>query len=374
MARPVKKKTTPKATAKKKPTSRKPTARKSSARKKSSWKVKLSLLITVVGVLLYGASQLDRQSSLGQAYQQYIGQYVENYHYKFTHLFSADHPQPEGVLPHQVYGQPPRTLTYDVANVEPIDSTRPYNSLPMVSNYCHEFMIYGNPSFDATTPLAQVNLYLCRLGYVVGYNYQTKQPTWVIYRITSHSVNPRLERNDVFAEDSDVPRAFRAQLSDYQRSGYDRGHLAPYASLDFNQLSADQSFLLSNMSPQQAGLNRQGWERLENYERRWANMYQALFIYTGPIYKKQRIHQTIGYNKVAVPDYYFKILYAPLQNKAIAFVVPNAQVNRDDVAKYRVSIDSIEQRTGLKFFTALPEEQRQSLISKVSPMWRTSYW
>lgn len=361
-------KTTPKIA-----TKTKPKARSSKKRaKRGGWKVKFTLLLAVVGALLYGASHLDRNSSLGRAYQQYIGQYIDNYQHKLEALFGHE-AQPEGLLPHQVYGQPPREITYHIANVEDISLTRPFNSLPMVSNYCHDFMIYGNPSFEATAPLSQVNLYLCRVGYVVGYNFQTKQPTWVIYRATSHSVNPRLERNDVFAPDTDVPRAFRAELSDYSGSGYDRGHLAPYASLDFNPLSADQSFLLSNMSPQVAGLNRQGWERLESYERRWANMYQVLFIYTGPIYKKKTIHNTIGFNRVAIPDYYFKILYAPLQHKAIAFVMPNAQVNRDDVAKYRVSIASIEERTGLKFLTALPEQERQGLIGTVSPMWRTSY-
>ncbi|MBK2115086.1 DNA/RNA non-specific endonuclease [Francisella orientalis] len=222
-----------------------------------------------------------------------------------------------------------------------------------------------------TEGLGQSNLYLCRDGYVVGYNYQTKEASWVAFKLTKSKVANKLKRDDKFKEDSDIPFVYRATLDDYSRSGYDRGHLASYASMDFSKKSADESFLLSNMSPQKPGLNRQGWERLETDERIWANMYDSIYVYTGPIYKKQKIYKTIGDNKIAVPDYFFKIIYVPSKNQAIAFVMPNARVEKTKIANYRVSIKDIEQRTGLHFLTNI--QDRDSVINNVSSMRRTSY-
>ncbi|QIV95919.1 endonuclease G [Allofrancisella inopinata] len=248
----------------------------------------------------------------------------------------------------------------------------PQRTLPAVTDYCHGFLEFGNPSFDITNGLGQSNLYLCRDGYVVGYNYQTKQASWVAFKLTKAKIANKQKRDDAFREDTDVPFVYRAQLSDYKKSGYDRGHLASYASTDFSEKSAEQSFLLSNISPQKAGLNRQGWGALETDERIWANMYNSIYVYAGPIYKKQKIHKTIGDNKIAVPDYFFKIIYVPSKNKAIAFVMPNSRVEKRKVADYRTSITDIEDRTGLHFLINIPE--REAVVGKVSPMWHTTYF
>ncbi|MFV9979313.1 MAG: DNA/RNA non-specific endonuclease [Francisella endosymbiont of Hyalomma asiaticum] len=247
----------------------------------------------------------------------------------------------------------------------------PVRTLPAVTDYCHSFLAYGNPSYGVTEGLGQANLYLCRDGYVVGYNYQTKEASWVAFKLTKSKVANHLKRDDKFKEDNDVPFVYRATLDDYSHYGYDRGHLASYASMDFSKKSADQSFLLSNMLLQKVELNRQGWERLETDERIWASMYNSIYVYTGPIYEKQKIHKTIGDNKIAVPDYFFKIIYVPSNNKAIAFVMPNARVDKTKIANYRVSIKDIQERTGLKFLTNIPD--RDSVINNVSSMWRTAY-
>ncbi|MCF6765174.1 DNA/RNA non-specific endonuclease [Thiotrichales bacterium 19S3-7] len=243
--------------------------------------------------------------------------------------------------------------------------TKPVTTLPVTTTYCHDLLKYGNP--------AHANLYLCRIGYIVGYNYETKQPRWVAYKLTNSSVSQHIKRHDHFQADPAVPIKYRAELSDYHNNGYDRGHLAPYAAMSFSKESAEESFYLSNMSPQKAGLNRQGWEQLETDVRFWAGYKKEIYIYTGPIFKHVKSHKSIGKNKILVPEYFFKIIYAPKTNEAIAFVMPNAHVNKKDVAKYRVSITNIEQRTGLQFLTSLPKEQRQKLVNNVSKMWRTSY-
>ena len=101
-------------------------------------------------------------------------------------------------------------------------------------------------------------------------------------------------------------------------------------------------------------------------------MYQELYVYTGSVFKSSKTHKSIGKSKVPVPEYFFKVVYAPKQHKAIAFIMPNSNVKKKDVAKYRVSVKDVEQRTGLHFFSTISKAQIAGLTN-VSPMWRTSY-
>lgn len=233
------------------------------------------------------------------------------------------------------------------------------------SAQCQDFMQYAQQN--------KADRYLCRAGYVVNYNDQTKQPNWVAYRLTGKSVAQKLPRKDHFIVDTSIPKGYRAELSDYKGSGYDRGHLAPYAAMDFSHYSAGQSFLLSNMSPQVAGLNRHGWAQLEKYERFWARAKGELYVYTGVIYKHKTPRTFIGKNKVAVPDYFYKIIYAPKSKEVIAFAMPNSKVDKSEVAHYRTSVADIEQRTGFTFFNHLAAGEREALIYQRSKMWRTDY-
>ena len=243
-------------------------------------------------------------------------------------------------------------------NAEPM-KTLPYNAAD--NSFCKQNGEYGYPSIDN-------DLYLCREAYAVAYNCDTKQPDYVFYKTDSRTLKS-MKREDNFQADDSLPQQCQSQLSDYKKSGYDRGHMVPYADIDFNKLSADESFLLSNISPQKASLNRQGWAQLESYVRFWTKAKQELYIYTGPVYKNSKTHKTIGKNKVVVPEYYFKAIYAPNQNQVIAFIMPNAKVSKKDVAKYRVSLNDIKQRTGYDLFPGLTAEQK----STVGKMWETSY-
>lgn len=120
-------------------------------------------------------------------------------------------------------------------------------SLPTFAQTCGKHLDVGLPS-------DQPDQVLCRDGYAVGYNFQTKNADWVAYHITAESVNASYKRSNSFKEDSELPDYARSTLADYSGSGYDRGHLAPSATMDFSQDSMKQSFLMSNMSPQLPGL------------------------------------------------------------------------------------------------------------------------
>ncbi|MDC5703542.1 DNA/RNA non-specific endonuclease [Vibrio europaeus] len=235
-------------------------------------------------------------------------------------------------------------------------------SLPTFAQTCGKHLDVGLPS-------EQPDQVLCRDGYAVGYNFQTKNADWVAYHITAESVNASFKRSNSFKEDSELPDYARSTLADYSRSGYDRGHLAPSATMDFSQDSMKQSFLMSNMSPQLPGFNRVGWRILEEHVRDLANEYNELYVVTGPIY--QGNESTIG-NNVIIPSAFYKVVLDPAFNEAIAFIVPHRDVSSSELASFVTTIDAVEQQTGLDFFSLIADNTEESMEAQLWEMWPTS--
>ncbi|HFQ4958140.1 TPA: DNA/RNA non-specific endonuclease [Vibrio vulnificus] len=235
-------------------------------------------------------------------------------------------------------------------------------ALPAAAEICGQHLDKGMPS-------TQPDQVLCRDGYAVGYNYNTKNADWVAYHITAESVNASYKRSNSFKEDAELPDYARSTLADYSNSGYDRGHLAPSAAMDFSQQSMQQSFLMSNMSPQLPGFNRVGWRLLEEHVRDLANEYNELYVVTGPIY--QGGENAIG-NGVVIPSAFFKVILDPAFNDAIAFVVPHRDVSGSELANFITTIDEVERLTQLDFFSAVDDSTEASMEAQVWEMWPTS--
>jgi len=209
---------------------------------------------------------------------------------------------------------------------------------------------------------------LCRTGYAVGYNYQTKNADWVAYHVTKESVNAQFKRSNNFKVDAELPEYAQSTLSDYSKSGYDRGHLAPSAAMDFSQESMQESFLLSNMSPQLPGFNRVGWRLLEEHVRDLANEYHELYVVTGPIYEGNEA--SIG-NGVVIPSAFYKVVLDPYYNDAIAFIVPHRGVSGSELVDFVTTIDDVEERTNLDFFSNTNDDIENSMESMLWEMWPT---
>ena len=112
--------------------------------------------------------------------------------------------------------------------------------------------------------------------------------------------------------------------------------MAPAANHRLSQDLCDETFLLSNISPQVgAGFNRDKWEHLERYVRGTTKIYKNVYVCTGPLYlpkvdaqdgKSYIKYQVIGSNNVAVPTHFFKVLVGELDNQQLemeAYVLPN---------------------------------------------------
>lgn len=207
----------------------------------------------------------------------------------------------------------------------------------------------------ATQPTGSGGQLLRREGYALSYNADYKTPQWVAWELTRKETYGKEERTDKFLPDPDV-RGAKAYAGDYTQSGYDRGHMAPAADMKWSRRAMEESFYLSNICPQNTNLNRGDWNDLEEKCRQWARRFGSIYIACGPIYDTKR-PERIGNNKVAVPDAFYKVVLAlgPKAPKAIGFIFAN-KAGHKALRKYAVTVDSVEKRTGIDFFPALPDE------------------
>ena len=191
-------------------------------------------------------------------------------------------------------------------------------------------------------------------GYTVSYNKDLKIPNWVSYELTREETKGKEKRGNRFIADPLVTGPI-ATNADYTRSGYDKGHMAPAADMKWSPEAMKESFYFSNMCPQHPQLNRRGWKNLEEKIRDWAVADSAIIIICGPIIDKPS--KTIGKNKVAVPERFFKVILSPFVKPArgIGFLFNNRQAV-EPLSTYAVSIDSIEKLTHMDFFSPLPDE------------------
>ena len=209
----------------------------------------------------------------------------------------------------------------------------------------------GYPIISDTIP----NLLLERYCYSVSYNKFTRQPNWVKWELTDEHV---LKKKDgvwnEYREDTDLPSEIRATLDDYASSGYDRGHMCPGGDCNWDDEGRDETFLLSNMCPQNPNLNRGDWKEIEFACRKWAKQYGSIYIVCGPIFFKSQKHEKIGPHQIPVPEAFFKVILCVESSnpKGIAFICSNTDGNRKKDF-YVNSIRQVERVTGYRFFPKL---------------------
>ena len=206
-------------------------------------------------------------------------------------------------------------------------------------------------------------------GFTLSYNEKYEQASWVAYELTADELIKRVKRSDNFKKDSKVSTG-SALPSDYAKSGFDRGHLAPAADLSWSEVTMKESFYMSNMSPQKPGFNRGIWKKLEGYVRQWASDNGAIYVVTGGVLNN--IDQFIGTSNVGIPKYYYKVIldYTGPEKKGIGFILPN-QSSSKKLQLSAVSIDEVEALTGINFFHSIPDNEESLLESQFNVnQWR----
>lgn len=197
---------------------------------------------------------------------------------------------------------------------------------------------------------------LKRKSYTVSYNKDTRCPNWVAWHLTkAHTYGRHQRQQEVFTEDMSVATP-RATDNDYYNSRYDRGHMCPAGDNKWDATAMSQSFLFTNVCPQNHGLNKYEWNDVEMLCRDWAQKYGAIDIVCGPLYDKTAEPKTIGKNKVRVPERFFKVVLCRGDRpKAIGFIYHNIGKKQEMAGAVR-TVDEVERLTGFDFFPALADD------------------
>ena len=195
----------------------------------------------------------------------------------------------------------------------------------------------------------------------VYFNRSLRIPTCVAYELTNTMVAmadaPTAEKRKNYKFNGDPNVAGSPDWGDYRKSGYTRGHMAPAMDMRWDRQAMSECFLMTNMCPQAEKLNNGPWRHLEESVHRWAKRDGSIVVYTGPIMGGSVRH--IGpKNDIAVPAEFYKVLYAPGQRRAIAFIYENKDNQGGGLAAHTTTVTQVERRTGITF-TAIPTALKQ---------------
>ncbi len=214
---------------------------------------------------------------------------------------------------------------------------------------CKDQFYTGNAPKIAN-PALKRNVYsLCFNGFAVAYSGVSRTPLWSAEHLTPQRLKQAksISRENNFHEEEKLPASYRSRLSDYSRSGYDRGHMAPNGDMATRAQQYD-SFSLANMVPQSPKNNQEVWRNLEEATRVLVSKQkQSAYIITGPAFLSGELKQV---GQVLVPTHVFKAVYFPQLNLGGAYFAPNDQSGQVDV----VSIQELEQSIGINLFPNMP--------------------
>lgn len=216
-------------------------------------------------------------------------------------------------------------------------------------------------------PSSTTNQIVKHTYYTLSYSEDHEQAEWVAYKLTNAMIPGNQSRTDNFRTDPKV-NSGSAALEDYKGSGYDSGHLCPAGDMTISHTAMSESFFMSNMSPQDPSFNRGIWKKLESSVRYWAELEEEIYLVTGPVFSENI--GSIEPNDVTVPGYYYKVVFDNTgERKMIGFILPNTK-GIFGLEHYAVSVDEVENETGIDFIPSLPDEEENELESNIS----TSSW
>lgn len=221
---------------------------------------------------------------------------------------------------------------------------------------------------EITDPkLAANTVALCFEAYAVMHSGVSRTPLWSAERLDRVRIAEAraMKRRDAFHPEPRLAPGQRAELRDYSRSGFDRGHLSPSGDMP-DETSQRESFSLANIIPQNANNNQNLWAGIEERTREMALRRGEIYVITGPMFEGESLERING--RVLVPTHIFKAVYDPARKQAGAYIVRNAPGPGYET----VSIAYLEKRSGIQLFPRMPDVVRQREMDLPAPASRRS--
>lgn len=214
-------------------------------------------------------------------------------------------------------------------------------------------------------------------SFSMEYDKSKKHSRWIAFRFDNLTKQQNVIRsNEPFAADPSIPSQYQRSSSDFgKRFGYYRGHLCASADRLYSSEVNEQTFYYTNMSPQSWNFNSGRWLSLENQVRSWGRSCTAsdtLYVVKGgTIDKEEHIRGYISNDRSKpIPKYYYMALLFKKGEtfKAIAFWMEHIDNEEKSIklSDYALSIDELEEKTGIDFFPSLNDNLENALESTYS--------
>ena len=227
---------------------------------------------------------------------------------------------------------------------------------------CPSFQVWGLP--EVSDPqVGRRGYYTCRAGYAGLYDPAEKTPIWIAEHLSRDTLaGPIQRKGKLFAEDPQIPRAAQGSLADWKKSGLEKGHLGPAGDFTYDETAMSESFLLTNIVPQDPIHNKGIWSNLEGAVRELTSRRGQLYVVTGPVYAGPRTRlfrgqPTAAQGGVSIPDALYKIVVDSARHEMTAFLIPNRHDQGADPARYQVTVRAVEKATGINFNPSLPRAE-----------------
>lgn len=238
------------------------------------------------------------------------------------------------------------------------------------------------------------------ITYSLEWDNALKANRWTCYELHAGNTLSNVSRNDDFKADAEVYSS--STLDDYSGSGFSRGHLCPSADRLCSKVQNKQTFFLTNMQPQYQSHNGGLWSRLESQVRDYAtndsysdSHCDTLYVVkaatignvasdaltgnsTSGVYATSEVQDSNGddYTKLLVPRYFYMALLHYNKDTdtyhAIAFWTKHLSTTQSvaNLGDYAISINKLEELTGLDFFCNLPDDIEETIENEAN----LSFW
>ena len=211
-------------------------------------------------------------------------------------------------------------------------------------------------------------------SFSMEYDKSKKHSRWIAFRFDNQTRLQEATRSDEFIPDPSLDMEYQRTQVDFGKKGYDRGHLCASADRLYQQEANDQTFYYTNMSPQRNNFNTGVWLALEGQVQSWGRSCTAsdtLYVVKGgTIDKEEQVKEYIGGDRSKpVPKYYYMALLFKKGDsfKAIAFWMEHSDTPKSTkLVDYALSIDELEEKTGIDFFPSLNDNLENALESTYS--------
>jgi endonuclease G len=221
---------------------------------------------------------------------------------------------------------------------------------------CSGHFVGGDAPRFTNPRLATDTRELCFNVFTVMHSGITHTPLWSAEHLEAGNVAAaqQLSRENSFHPETRLPAGERAELSDYARSGFDRGHMAPNGDMPDRDSQYD-SFSLANMVPQDGENNRHLWAAIEGAVRKIAKAEGDLYVVTGPAYLGSNVKRV---GKVLVPTHLYKLVWSPSRKAGAAWFVENTADAKANV----VPIPELERIIGIDLLPALSDQEKERVL------------